>query len=467
MTNSTALSAESLASLPIATLRDAVDGTVFVRGNDGLAAEVAAFNTALVHDPDVVVGVISETDVANAVRFAAANGLAVHIHATGHGASAAIESGMIISTARLDTVLVDPQKRLATIGAGVRWRPVIDAAVPFGLAPITGSSVTVGAVGYTLGGGLGPLARSHGFTSDWVRAFRVVTATGDIVTADAHTNADLFWALRGGKGGLGVVTQMTLELAPLPDLYAGSLFFDGSENIEAALRVWTEWLPDAPANVTTSVALLKMPELEFIPAPLRGRDLLSLRFAFPGGAAEGERLIAPLRDAAPVYIDDVEAMSPRDVGMIHNDPEEGGPGWEYAATLTGIDQELVTDLLEHLGPDSNSPFLSAELRQLGGRTTVDADVPSAVGGRDGSLLLSLIALDPSTFAAAQGVAASFSSAAGSWLADVTNVNFGGDPSEPQVFESSWPVEIHDRLRAVRSDYDPDGVFSFGPVPVVE
>ena len=87
MTNSTALSAESLASLPIATLRDAVDGTVFVRGNDGLAAEVAAFNTALVHDPDVVVGVISETDVANAVRFAAANGLAVHIHATGHGAS--------------------------------------------------------------------------------------------------------------------------------------------------------------------------------------------------------------------------------------------------------------------------------------------------------------------------------------------------------------------------------------------
>ncbi|WP_308466936.1 FAD-binding oxidoreductase [Rathayibacter soli] len=467
MTNSTALSPASIASLPIATLRTAVAGPVFVRGDDGLASEIAAFNTAITHDPDVVVGVASEADVAHAVRFAATHGLPVHIHATGHGASAPFEGGMVISTSRLDTVLVDQKKRLAAIGAGVRWKPVIEAAAPFGLAPITGSSVTVGAVGYTLGGGLGPLARSHGFTSDWVRAFRVVTAAGDIVIADATTNPDLFWALRGGKGGLGVVTQMTLELVPLPDLYAGSLIFDGAENIEAALRVWTEWLTDAPANVTTSVALLKMPELEFIPAPLRGRDLLGLRFAFPGVAAEGERLIAPLRDAAPVYIDNVDAMAPRDVGMIHNDPEEGGPGWEYAATLSGIDQELVTDLLEHLGPDSNSPFLSAELRQLGGRTTVDADVPSAVGGRGGGLLLSLIALDPSRFAAAPEVAASFTSAVAPWLAEVTNVNFRGDTSEPDVFASSWPVEIHDRLRAVRSEYDPNGVFAFGPASPAE
>ncbi|TAM70640.1 MAG: FAD-binding oxidoreductase [Microbacteriaceae bacterium] len=467
MTNSTAPSPASIASLPVAALRAAVDGPVFVRGEDGLASEVAAFNTTLVHDPDVVVGVASEADVAHAVRFAAAHGLPIHLHATGHGASAAIRSGMIISTSRLDTVLLDPQKRLAVIGAGVRWKPVIEAAAPFGLAPITGSSVTVGAVGYTLGGGLGPLARSHGFTSDWVRAFRVVTATGDIVIADADTNADLFWALRGGKGGLGVVTQMTLELVPLPTLYAGSLFFDGPENIETALRVWAEWLTDAPGNVTTSVALLKLPELEFIPAPLRGRNVLTLRFAFPGEAAEGERLIAPLRNAAPIHLDTVAAMSPRDVGAIHNDPEQGGPGWLHTATLTGIDQELVTDLLEHLGPESNSPFLSAELRQLGGRAALDSAVPSAVGGRDGMLVLTLVALDPSRFATAADVAAAFTAAAGPWLADVTNVNFGGDSSEQKVFESSWPIEIRERLRAVRSEHDPDGVFAFGPALVVE
>lgn len=101
---------------------------------------------------------------------------------------------------------------------------------------MVGSSVTVGAVGYTLGGGIGPLIRSHGFSSDWVRGLRVVTASGEIVTADSESNPDLFWALRGGKGRLGVVTEMTLELVPLPELYAGGLYFEGGDHIETALR---------------------------------------------------------------------------------------------------------------------------------------------------------------------------------------------------------------------------------------
>ncbi|HEY2556900.1 MAG TPA: FAD-dependent oxidoreductase, partial [Diaminobutyricibacter sp.] len=141
----------------LARLRDSVAGTVFVRGDAGLAAEVAGFNTAIVHDPDVVVAVTSENDVSAAVQFAADNDLRVRVQATGHGGGLPITDGVLISTRALDDISIDPETRLATIGAGVRWAPVVEAGAEFGLTPITGSSPHVGAIGYTLGGGLGPL----------------------------------------------------------------------------------------------------------------------------------------------------------------------------------------------------------------------------------------------------------------------------------------------------------------------
>lgn len=441
-------------------LRRSLNCTVLVRGDDGVAQEVAAFNTLIQHDPDAVVAASSEADIAAAVRFAAEHGLPVHIRATGHGAEAPITSGLVISTQRLNSVAIDADARTATIGAGARWRSVIDAAAPFGLAPVTGSSVNVGVVGYTVGGGLGPLVRSHGFTSDWVRGFRVVTAAGEIVTADANSNSDLFWALRGGKGGLGVVTQLTIELAAVPALYAGSLFFD-APHIETALRAWVDWLPSAPENVSTSVALLSMPDLEFIPAPLRGRKLLNLRFALPGDAAEGERLAAPLRAVAPVYIDGVGPMALTEVATIHNDPEAGGPSWTHGAGLNDINQDLITALLGVAGPASESPFVAVELRHLGAAAARDVPAGSAVGGRDAAAMLTLIAAGPSA-AAAPAQADAVTQAVTPWLSATTTVNFAGDITRDGSIERSWPADIAARLAAIRAEYDPTHVFAFGP-----
>jgi FAD/FMN-containing dehydrogenase len=450
----------SLAPASVDAFRQSLSCPVLVRGDDGIADEVGAFNTLIQHEPDVVVAAATEADVAAAVRFAAEHGLAVHVRATGHGAEAPITSGLMISTQRLDTVELDPGTRTATIGAGARWRAVIDAAAPFGLAPVTGSSVNVGAVGYTLGGGLGPLVRSHGFTSDWARAFRVVTATGEIVTADAHSNPDLFWALRGGKGGLGVVTQLTIELAAIPSLYAGGLFFDGA-NVETALRAWVDWLPSAPESVSTSVALLRMPDLEFIPAPLRGRNLVNLRFAFAGDAAEGERMLAPLRAAAPVYIDGVGPMALTDVATIHNDPEAGGPSWTQGIGLGSVDQDLITALLELAGPDADSPFVAVELRHLGAAAARDVPEGSSVGGRDAAAMLSLIAAGPGA-AAAAAKADAIKQAAAPWLSATTTVNFAGDITRDGSIERSWPADIAARLATIRAQYDPQHLFAFGP-----
>lgn len=449
----------------VARLRDAIAGTVHLRGEEGLAALVAGFNPTVVHDPDIVVAVTDENDVAEAVRFARHTGIPVRVLATGHGSETPIVGGMIIATQALDAIAVDPDARLAVLGAGVRWAPVIEATAEHGLMPVTGSSTSVGAVGYTLGGGLGPLARSHGFTSDWVRAFRVVTAEGELVTADADTNPDLFWALRGGKGGLGVVTEMTIELVALRTLYAGSVFFEG-DAIADAFRAWIDWSSALPEEATTSVVFLQIPDMEGPPPPLRGRSLLSVRFAFPGDAAEGERLFAPMRAAAPVYLDLVGEMPTTAVATIHNDPEDGGPSWIKGLMLGTFDQQAGEALFAVAGPGTDSPFLALEIRQLGGATATDVPGGSAVGGRDGRYTVSTLAATPATFAElAPARAAAVAEALGDRVSKVTNVNWSGDLTDATAFEHTWPPAIFDGLAAARATWDPEGVFAFGPASV--
>jgi hypothetical protein len=443
-------------------LRESVAGDVYLRGDVGLAAEVACFDPTLIHDPDIVVAARNDGDVAEALRFARENGLAVRVHATGHGSETPISDGLVVSTHALDALTINPETRLATIGAGLRWGPVIAAAAEHGLSPVTGSSTRVGAVGYTLGGGLGPLARTFGFTSDWARGFRVVTAAGEVVTADSTTNPDLFWALRGGKGGLGVVTEMTLELLPLNSLYAGALFFEG-EAIEPAYRAWIDWSASLSAEATTSAAFLQVPDMEGAPPPLRGRFLFTVRFAYPGDAAEGERLLAPVREAAPIYLDGVTVIPTTAVDSIHNDPQQGSPVWIRGLMLDSFDGEAGAALYELAKPGTGSPFLAVEIRQLGGATRRDTTDGTAAGGRGSEYAVSALAADPNTFAErAPARAAELRSVLGDRVSEITNVNWSASLTDPAVFAGAWPPAVFERLAQVRSRWDPNRLFAFGP-----
>jgi FAD/FMN-containing dehydrogenase len=437
-----------------------LSGTAYVPGDPGYEAEVAAFNTAVSHTPDIVVGAADADDVVRSVRFAGEHGLRVGVHATGHGAHAPFAAGLLVSTRRLDHVSLDPASRVATIGAGVRWADVVAAAAGHGLAPVTGSSVTVGAVGYLLGGGLGPLVRSHGFSSDHVEGLTVVTGAGELVEASADEHPDLFWALRGGKYGLGVVTEVRLRLAELGTLYAGSLFF-AEEHIEAALRTWVDWTATADAQVSTSVAIIRFPPLDAVPEPLRGRRLLSLRFAYPGPAADGERLAAPLRAAAPVHLDDLGELPLADVARIHNDPPVPGPGWVTGVMLSHADQTLATTVLERLGAGTDAPFVAAEVRHLGAAASRDVPGGSAVGGRDGAFTFSLVALpQPALFeTVAPAAAAAVVRDLKPWTAPETTINFTGMPRPGEPPASPWSPATAARLAEVRRRYDPQGLLA--------
>lgn len=441
-------------------LRALAAGEVFVRGDAALADEVACFNTLILHDPDVVVGADSSDDIRLAVRFAAEKELPVYVQATGHGAFAPITEGVLITTRRMSDVVIDPASRIATIGAGASWGAVVEAAAAFGLTPITGSSTHVGAVGYTLGGGLGPLSRTYGFTSDWVRGFTLVSATGELLRASATEHPDLFWALRGGKGGLGVVVDMDLELLPLERVYGGGLFYD-AEHIEEAMRAWVDWVHTVPDTVTSSVALLRFPPIDEVPENLRGRFVLHLRYAFVGPVPEGERLLAPMRRAAPAFLDLVADMPTSDIGTIHDDNEKPGPGWDRGMQLRDIDQDFVTAFLARAGGE-DVPFIAIEIRHIGAEQTRRAPQQSAVGGAGAPFTLVMIGVPvPELFdevlpRTSDGIVAGILP----WIADETNINFLGHVASTQQFASAWPSDAFTRLTETRTAWDPGGLFAY-------
>lgn len=430
--------------------------TDFLRADDpGYAAAVTGFNTYFALAPEVAVVASTVDDVVAAVRYAADHDLPVRTFATGHGTHAPIDGGMLVNVSALTTVTVDPTARTATIGGGARWTPVVAAAAAHGLAPITGSSPAVGVAGFIQGGGLGPLARSHGFSSDWVTGYTVVTADGAVRTVDAETEPDLFWAMRGGKGGFGVVVETRVTLVELATLYGGALVFD-TPDIEGALRGWLEWTATADARVTTSVAVINFPPFDEVPPPLRGRRVLMLRFAFPGDAATGEALAAPLRALAPVYLDGLHEMPASDIGLIHNDPTNPGPGWGLGGAFARIDGGLTDALLPFLGPESTAPFIAVEIRHVGAATTTDVPGGSAVGGRDLPYLFHLIgAPDPTLFPEVLPAAGqAYLEALAGWVSPTTTPNW----SSAETLDTSWTPEIRDRIRAVRASVDPTGMF---------
>src|SRR3954447_3440176 len=252
---------DSLApAIPVADvddLRGRVHGPVYAAGDDGMAAEVATWNVAIQHTPAgaagapaVAVGTTCGADAAAAVSWAVAHGLGVAVQATGHGPVRNAAGSLMITTRRMQGVVIDAERRIARVQAGVKWQRVMEAAAEFGLAGLCGSSTDVGVVGYSLGGGLGSLGRKHGFAADKIHAVEIVTADGGLRRVCAEWEPELFWAVRGGKGNFGIVTALEIELVPVTSLYAGGIFFAGSD-AASVLHAYRQWTPTLPEDVTT------------------------------------------------------------------------------------------------------------------------------------------------------------------------------------------------------------------------
>jgi hypothetical protein len=445
-------------------LKQTVTGPVLTANDEEFAAELAGFKTNVVHRPEVVVAITSAADAAAVVATANETGTPVRVLATGHGLPKPVTEGIVITTSRLKGVTVDPATKIAHIEAGCRWGDVIAAAAEHGLAPIAGASASVGCIGLLLGGGYGPLARTFGIASDWARRFELVTGAGEVVTASATEHPDLFWALRGGKGGFGVVTSVDVELVELSTLYGGSVFFDAPE-IDTVVRTWIDWTTTLPEAATTSAVILRLPPLPFIPEPLRGKTVLSVRFAYVGDAAAGEQLLAPIRAAGAVLIDALGEIPAANIASIHNDPTDPGPSFDRGVLLDELDGDFADVFLGAVGPDQQVPLIAVELRHLGGAVRRDVPEGSAVGGRGGAYSFFFVGVpDPSLFETVlPGVAEQVLASVQKWTSAENTVNLADGFAVPGSYEACWSPETRARLDEVRSTYDPAQRFPYGPV----
>jgi FAD/FMN-containing dehydrogenase len=433
-------------------------GSVLLPGDVGYDDERAIWNLNHEMVPAVIVVPESAADVQAAVTFAAGQQRPVLVKTTGHQIVGRAHGAVVIATHRMNAITIDGAARTARVGAGVLWSEVIAKAAKAGLAPLNGSNPSVGVSGYTLGGGLSPtLGRSHGYAADHVRSLDVVTADGKLRHVNAESEPDLFWALRGGKGNFAVVTTLEFDLFPVSRLYGGGIYFPGERTADV-LRAWTAWHPGTPESMVTSFAVMRMPAMPEVHEPLRGKFLVSVRIAYNGATADGERMVGPLRAIAPAVLDTVRDMPYAEVASIHSEPTDPVPYYERGIMLREFPARAQDKLIELVGPDAETALVIAELRALGGAWDREPAVPNAVATR--GLPYSLLGVSAGPLSREQQLKRSVAELLDGmkpWQGDRRNVN-NLAPEEAADATAIYGPERYERLASIKKTYDPANMF---------
>ena len=364
-----------------AELQSRIDGQVLVAGDDAWDASRQTFNLTHDQQPAAVVRVASAADVVETVRYAAKHGLRIAPQSTGHNAGPieGLEDALLVRTDDLQEVSIDVAARRARVGSGVRWAAVADAASAAGLAPLSGSSRDVGITGYSLGGGMGWLARKHGLQTNALTAVELVTADGELRRIDHDNETDLFWAVRGGGGNYGVVTALEFELFPAPELYAGSLFFP-FERASEVMHAWHDFVAAGlPDEITTVGRLMQFPPIEEVPEMVRGKSFAILQAVYLGSEADGAELLRPLTDLGPA-MNTFAMVEPNTLGYLAMDPDQPMPYVGSVAARVRREQRRDRRAHRRLGPR-----LRLRARQRGAalarRRPRDAGPPGTARGR--------------------------------------------------------------------------------------
>jgi FAD/FMN-containing dehydrogenase len=437
------------------SLRGLCGGSVHLPGDPSYDLARSPWNVGLSDNPAAVVYPAFPDEVAEVLRAAAGAGLSVAVQGTGHGApplEGRLAEAVLLRTAAMSELSIDAERRTVRAGAGVLWGDLATAAGRHGLAALHPSSPDVGVVGYSLGGGIGWYARRFGLQCNAVTAAELVLADGTFVRATADSDAELFWALRGGAAPLGVVTALECALFPVETVVAGYLAWDWTA-VERVLPAWVAWCAEAPDEATTSFRLVEVPPDELIPTELHGRRLAMIDGAVLGDDAFAAEVLAPLRALAPEF-DTVARVAADTLPRLHLDPEGPTPAYASSTLVAALPDDAVAAIVAAAGPGSGNRLAVAELRQLGGAL----GRPDPAGGALDSLHGAFLALGLGLGDDAGDVredAARFLAAVGPWA---TGRHYLPMLDERTDTRKVFPPGVHARLSAVRRACDPDGLF---------
>ncbi|WP_166389549.1 FAD-binding oxidoreductase [Nocardioides ochotonae] len=446
-----------MTTLDPATTASALRGVceIHLPGDPGYDAARRPWNLSVDQRPAAVAVPATTQEVQDLVVAAAAAGLRVAPQNAGHGAAALAADGLddvvVVRLSGLSDVSVDPDARTARIAGATTWGQVVAESSPHGLTALHGSSPSVAAIGYLLGGGISCYGRTHGLAANSLRGIDVVTADGALRHADATEHADLFWALRGAGANLGIVVAAEIDLIAQPDAHAGMMMWD-REHAPAVVATWASWTRDLPESVTSSLRIMAFPPAPELPPFLSGRDLVVVDGVTLEDDDEATGLLEPLRALEP-ELDTFARIPALGVLDVHMDPPEPVPGIGDHAMLGPLEDDAVAAFLGVLGPGTRSGVTIAELRHLGGALARPHAAGGALSAVPGDYALLCLAMAPDAEAAAAGraAAADVIRAMAPWTLPTRIPTFTEARSDPATM---FDVATRERLTGVRDTFDP-------------
>ncbi len=418
------------------------------------------WNGSIDRFPALIARCTGVADVIAAVRFARSSGLTIAVRGGGHSfpGHSVCDGGIVIDLGVMKGIRVDPTTRTARVQAGALWGDVDRETQAFGLATTGGIVTHTGVAGLTLGGGIGWLHRKLGLTIDQLASVDLITAEGEFVKASETENADLFWALRGGGGNFGIVTEFEFRLHPIgPTVVAGPVFWP-MEKAPEVLRFYREWSAEAPDELMTIVVQRKALPLPFIPKELHGKHVIAVTCCYAGSVEEGEAAVRPLKSFGSPVLDRCEPK-PYVAHQATFDPSFLHGWWYYfrACDVAELSDDVI-DVMADYGGQIASPITSIALWQLGGAVARVGEAETAFNGRDAGFSFNINGNSET----AEGFEAEREWARNYWSALAPHhtsvyVNFLMEEGQERV-RQAYGAEKYDRLKAVKRKYDPDNFF---------
>jgi FAD/FMN-containing dehydrogenase len=442
----------------IAELRDGFDGDVIGQGDRAYDEARKVFNGMIDKQPAVIARCASTGDVVAAVNFAREQDLVAAVRSGGHSVAgmSICDDGILIDLSGLKQIDVDPDARTARVGGGVLTGEFDAATQEHGLHTPMGRVTTTGVGGFTTGGGYGWTSSKFGLACDNLISAEVVTADGEVLTASADENADLFWAIKGGACNFGVVTNFEFKLYPLgPTVFAGLAAWP-VDRAPDVLRVWRDYVDKAPDELSTGMVILTAPPEDFVPKEAQGTPIVGLAGIYVGDPDEGAKAFQPLKDLNPAV--DLIGPMPYTAFQAMLDPgnQPGFRNYWRGEYLTELSDDAIDTYVEH-AREPLTPFNQIIIFRLGQAVKEVADEDTAFSHRDADYVFHPIAMweDPADDERLIGWVRQISEAMRPFETGGVYLNFTGDSDKVR---DAFGEQKYERLVALKDKFDPENLF---------
>jgi FAD/FMN-containing dehydrogenase len=436
----------------LAELRHRHRGPVISIDDAGYDPARVTFNGMIDRRPELIVRPLDVDDVVAAVTYAMEADLPIAVRGGGHSVAGHCigDGGLVVDLRLMRQVSVDAERRTATCGGGALWEDLDPPCQRHGLATPGGTFGDTGVGGLTLGGGIGHLLGLYGLTLDNLRSATVVTASGKVLRASGDENEDLFWALRGGGGNFGVVTDFTFQLHPVGQLLGGVLMYR-LDDAPAVVAKWRDLMVDAPDELGCFALITR--------SDLTGAEGAIISVAYFGDLDEGRDLIAPLLDDPAPVAEAVRPMYYPELQEIFGRMPFGLRNYWSGRFLRELPDELIDRSVERLRPqDVVATILFEPLYGAAARVPPEA---TAFGGREAAYNATFISawVDPIEDEQKIAVTQGYSTMLAPWALGGGYVNYAFE-SVGDGMLTEYGAQRFERLRDVKRQYDPDNRFRF-------